>query len=79
MLSVENVFVSTSEEKERKSGAGDFNKKSIFADKSGDHISLLNVFKLYTEAMEEKDVDLKTWCNTKSINFRSMQNVWVRL
>lgn len=63
-LSVDNVYVNS------KQNEASMSRRLLFCDKSGDHITALNVFKAYAEQQ-----DKQTWCKDHSINHRSMKQV----
>lgn len=65
MLSTETVFFTSGEERERAAAA-----KKAFLHRSGDHLTLLNVFLAYqAHASDPK------WCHNNAIDQRSMKHV----
>ncbi len=68
MLSAESIFKSTADERDQASTA-----KRIFINKTGDHMTLLNVFSAY-QANLKNNADSR-WCRDNFIDARSMKTV----
>lgn len=73
----DSPFINIKEEDEldiSTSKDGESSHKSSFTDRSGDHLTLLRVFRSYQSAITESKADEKTWCRRHKLCCRFMKS-----